>query len=152
MTMKFTMRLLTFLGIIPFLVSTMGVLDVFKIYDVLLFSQGINWAHILVTYAAIILSFLAGIYWGIAFFNKVNRLQIYLLLVSNLVSLSAWFILLIQNPLLCFILFSVFYTLVCIFDQVFVKMQILPRWFGVLRIQITIIVLFCLLISSYALR
>lgn len=95
----------------------------------------------LVTYGAVIVSFISGIHWGHAINNpKCSAL----LWHSNIVALLAWLAAMQLLPFsVALILFCFIYLLIV--DYRLYQRAILPSWFWRLRLQITSIVTLSLL-------
>ncbi len=85
-----TMTLLGVLGLIPFLVPPWLVYS-----DVTL--PGLDAVHLFLGYSAVILSFLGGTLWGRAIAMGLTGTA-RMLLLSNLIALSAWVALLLGTP------------------------------------------------------
>ena len=99
--------------------------------------------HLLMTYAALIASFLGGIRWGLALMRQNSNS---LLWVSVIPSIMAWAALALPRPYDNLVLIGLFLWLVMI-DVRLVLLTLAPRWFGTLRIGLTAVVLTSLLIS-----
>ena len=99
--------------------------------------------HLLMTYAALIASFLGGIRWGLALLRPNSNS---LLWVSVIPSLLAWAALALPRPYDNLVLVGLFLWLVMI-DVRLVLRALAPRWFGTLRIALTAVVLTSLLVS-----
>lgn len=126
-------KLLTRLGALPF-VASVGI--------ELLGWHDLHIAYFVIAYGAVIVSFLAGIHWGL-FLLRNGQLHLNLLLSSNVLALFAWASLLIPPveiqllvQMLCFV------VLLWIDKQLSTDMAIEP-WFYALRKQITAVVLLC---------
>ena len=103
--------------------------------------------HLLMSYTALIGSFLGGIRWGIALIhNNDSRLANRLLWVSVIPSLIAWVALALPRPYDNLVLVGLFLWLVMI-DVRLVVRGLAPRWFGSLRIGLSFIVLASLVVS-----
>ena len=105
----------------------------------------------LMVYAAVILSFLGGIYWGAAM-NNLSQNQFTASLKTNLSisvtpALVAWGTLLIKNLTVATILLSVGFLAQLIVDVVATKNGYFPYWYNALRIPLTAIVLLCLIVA-----
>ena len=105
----------------------------------------------LIVYAAIILSFLGGIYWGAAMKNlSQNEFTASLktdLSISVTPALLAWGILVIKNLKVAIIFLSVGFLAQLIVDVVATKNGYFPHWYNALRIPLTAIVLLCLIVA-----
>jgi hypothetical protein len=133
--------ILTFAGIIPFLslafFSHKDWLNHARIHE-LLFS-----------YAAIILTFLGGIQWGIGVVRLDEKKLSFphLFTLSIIPSLVAWLLLLLHYPKLQLIGFIISFVFVICVDVSLTLKSIMPRWFLMLRFCVTFVVMTLLLIS-----
>lgn len=127
---------LTLAGALPFLIAT-GLLYASD-------SAGIRVPAVtaLVTYAAVILSFLGGIQWGLALRDdpatEIDRVKA--LGWSVVPSLAAWGVLWLPSSVSQVV--GALFVLVCAWgsDVLFSRRGIVPRWFLVLRTTITALV------------
>jgi hypothetical protein len=131
-------KILTYCGSIPFLFLTYlyfaGIDSFFAI----------NTSLILISYASIILSFISGMHFSYAILqNKINNR---LLILSNAISLTAWLCLLI-NFKLALLVIIIGYLFSLMIDHISYKNLIIEKWFFHLRIKITLIVVFCLILN-----
>jgi hypothetical protein len=135
-------RLLGYSGLIPFIS--------FSIASWFTLPFDIDAIAILIAYAAIILSFMGAIHWGIAMsLAGENRSKYFV--ASILPALVAWCSLLLAQSYALIILLTGF-TLLIAFDVSSEKAQRFPHWYLPMRIRLTTIVLICLfsaLASSY---
>ena len=99
--------------------------------------------HALLTYGALIASFLGGVRWGISFAAPSVR-QSSLFVVSIAPSLFAWLALALPRPYDLIILITLFLCLLVV-DIQLVKERLVPRWFGSLRVLLSAVVVLSLL-------
>jgi len=139
-------QVLTYLGAIPFVLAVLVAINIHISYPEILGGdiayaafKAKALAH---SYAVVILSFLAGIQWGISLGEQVTR-RLYI--VSNVIALVAWFSLMVfaQSEGLMVVL-SGFIVALWI-DQKAYKRRMIPEWFWKLRIKATAIVCISLL-------
>lgn len=102
----------------------------------------------LFSYAAVILTFLGGVQWGIGVINLNNHTLVFkhLFTLSILPSLAAWLLLLINSPKLQLIGFVVSFITVLAIDTLLTLKNIMPRWFLLLRYVVStmvVMLLFC---------
>ena len=132
---------LIYAGAIPFIIPT-----VLIYFPHLISSKAIPWAWYSSSYAAIILTFLAGKHWGIALGER-KTLGLFLLFSSNIIALLAWFALLVggkwQYPI-----FIGGFCIQLIIDTCLEKINVISRWYLSQRILITIVVIACLLLQA----
>jgi positive regulator of sigma E activity len=139
-----TAKILGYSGLIPFIIlSIAGWLQI-------PFDQDVS--RILVTYAAIIFSFMGAVHWGIAISSKQDGSKY--LIVSVLPALMAWPALLVPQIYALLLLLFGFIALYA-YDRSAEKDQQLPGWYLPMRKQLTIVVVICLsgtLLSSILYR
>lgn len=129
-------KILTYCGSIPFLfltyLSSLKATHFFTI-DVSL---------ILISYGAIILSFISGMHFSYAILQ--DKISNRLLILSNMVALISWLCLLINFKLaLVFIIIGYISNL--IIDFVSYKNLVVEKWFFDLRLRISLVVISCLI-------
>jgi hypothetical protein len=133
-------KFLGYAGLIPFLVFSLG------------HWMTLPWVNdpsqILIAYAAVILSFMGAIHWGAAITNSDGQHSTHLI-VSVLPALTAWSALLLPVSIAIVILLCGF-ILLLVYELVFARPQGLPCWYISMRIILTTVVSFCLMISLTA--
>lgn len=138
-----TARVLGYVGLGPFVILS-------------LWLYGIGPAHpwrdgtilLLVGYAAVILSFLAGIRWGAALGLAGNeRGQVFFL--SIVPPILGWVCLVVPAPY-CFALLAVAFAAHGAWDTMAVHATLAPRWYGRLRTILTVIVVATLILAFFA--
>ena len=97
----------------------------------------LNFNKIILTYSAVIVSFIAGIHWGIYMFKEA---PINLFIHSNISTLFAWFAVLVNTPISFGIILICFFYLLFIDKQLY-DAEILDQWYIRLRVNISLIVL-----------
>ncbi|RUO69552.1 DUF3429 domain-containing protein [Idiomarina ramblicola] len=121
---------LGFLGLVPFLASSL----------LALMHTGTFWGvlplEFLITYGAIILSFLGGILWGRALHRAESEKTTGLLLLSNVFALMAWFTLLINAPAWSLGLQMFGFVLVLFFEQKLARSSAMTSYMGYYRIRV----------------
>ncbi|MEO1744902.1 MAG: DUF3429 domain-containing protein [Pseudomonadota bacterium] len=106
---------------------------------------------LLLGYAAIILSFLGGIRWGVAMGDEAAKGRIETLALSVLPSLWAWVAAFIGGPT-AFLMFAVGFLAMGWWDNKLVASGGAPAWFGTLRMILTGLVTITMLIASFVVR
>ncbi len=130
-------KTLGYAGLIPFIVFSIGSwLSLPMITDA---------TYILIAYAAIILSFMGAIHWGVAMANSEPNNTRYFI-ASVIPALSAWLALLIPQSYAIILLMIGFITLI-IYDWSVEKSQRLPDWYIPLRNKLTTVVVICLMVT-----
>jgi Protein of unknown function (DUF3429) len=113
----------------------------------------------MVTYAAVILSFLGGIEWGVALREDTlgasaaarERFRAAALVVSAVPSLAAWGVLWLPSPHWQLGAALGLFLLVCAIDLAFARQGLLPSWFVNLRTAVTALVAVILGVALYLL-
>ncbi len=133
-----TAQLLGYLGLVPFV----G-LVILVVLDVPL--AGVDAATALSAYAALILSFLGGISWGLAIAatGLTDRARRDLFLVSVIPSLVGWLALLLPFKMGVWILVAAF-ALVYLHDRRVAANPFYPVWFQRLRLVLTSVAVLCI--------
>lgn len=101
-------------------------------------------AGALLYYAAVILSFLGGILWGVAITSQERRFG--LLWFSIVPPLIAWVALLVPVEIAIWLLCAAF-LLQGLWDRHCVRLAIFPQWYGRLRLSLTTLVVILLLLA-----
>lgn len=140
---RFLMHGLTYAGALPFVVFNIMLLLHF---DFVLSTEFIYKAFL--TYGAIIMSFLAGMHWGIAI-TMSQPMSVYLLLSSNVVAILAWICLILNIHFLTLILLGILYLYQLVIDCKLAKDHLLTKGFLLTRIVITIIVCICFISMTH---
>ncbi len=111
------------------------------------FHDSINIA--LLSYAAIILSFMGAVHWGLAIASR-EGVQAGQLGLSVLPALIAWFASL-TNPMINYSILIVTFVGLCLFDGRMVKAGKAPAWYPRLRIPLTAVVVISLILAQLGL-
>jgi hypothetical protein len=131
---------LTFAGVIPFLILVL-------MLQATWFSQS-NILDCLCAYAAVILTFLGGIQWGLGV-SKLEDSTLrfpHVFTLSILPSLVAWLCLMLHSPRVKLITFIISFLFVLGVDGLLTLQKILPSWFLKVRLAITLIVITLLVV------
>lgn len=137
---------LGYAGLIPFAALTLAII-IFRQDPFVQEPAGMA----LLAYGAIILSFLGGVHWGRALYEPDSRLQMRDFILSVLPSLYGWCCLLLPLASAGVLLLILGFIWQLSFDLKAMRLGILPRWFGRLRIILTTGASLSLLISGVAL-
>jgi hypothetical protein len=124
-------KLLTYLGALPFFLAIYIGLSNQSFLDVL----GIQW---FLSYGLLILSFMAGTLWGQVVNQpiKVKRIA----LGSNAITLSAWFALLLADPAVVLIIMALGFVAIYLLEAVVMSPIKRPDYYRVLRLRVTTLV------------
>lgn len=131
-------KLLGYFGLIPFIVFTIG-----SWIQIPMVSDS---PYILITYAAVILSFMGAIYWGIAMSNPKEDNPRYFI-ISIMPVLIAWASLLMSESYAIILLIIGFIGLI-IYDWALEKSLKLPSWYLPMRKRLTTVVILCLFMTQ----
>ncbi|RUO77824.1 DUF3429 domain-containing protein [Idiomarina seosinensis] len=136
------MQLLGFAGLIPFLVFSLAQLMGVKL------PLPVAPMTLLLTYGAIILSFLAGILWGRAIHRADSEPTNSLLVLSNAFALLAWFSLLLDSVFWALLIQMVGFALVLTFERVLARGSLMTTQSGYypMRLILTAGVIVCQLL------
>ncbi len=106
--------------------------------------------QLITTYAAVILSFLGGIQWGIGigFSESAPRTATTLFYLSVVPSLLAWAMLFVSHPTSRILVAIFLFGFVWAIDTLLNLQKLIPVWFYKLRSIITIIVIAALIIAA----
>jgi len=104
---------------------------------------------LLIGYAAVILSFLGGIRWGIGLVAEDGRRQALTLAMSVISSLWAWVAAFIGGNV-AFLMFAIGFIAMGWWDNKLVVEGGAPSWFGSLRLILTGLVTLTMLAASFA--
>ncbi len=131
---ELTAKTLGYAGLIPFVIFSIGSWTTLPYVA--------DSTFVLITYAAIILSFMGAIHWG-ATISNAARHNSKNLVVSVMPALAAWLALLLPEIFALVILFVGFILLIA-YDLAVAKSQALPNWYISMRIRLTFVVTLCL--------
>lgn len=126
-------RVLGYLGLIPFVA---GALLMWVPPLAILAERAV------LSYGAVILSFMGAVHWGLAM-HSTHPARDRQLALSVLPALVAWVALLLP-PLAAFPVLIVSFTALNAVDRQAVAMGAAPRWYPTLRFPLTVIVVVCL--------
>lgn len=132
---------LGYAGLIPFIVFSIG-----SWYQLPMISDS---TYILTAYAAIILSFMGAIHWGVAMSSPEQQNGKYYI-ASVIPGLSAWLALLLPQRYAIILLIIGFIALI-IYDWSVEKSQRLPGWYIPMRNRLTFVVVMCLMFTQLSL-
>jgi Protein of unknown function (DUF3429) len=135
-------RWLTFAGAIPLIAGSAAMWLAPNQYR----SFAVN---VLTVYAAVILSFLGGIQWGMAvsLIDSAPKSARNIFLLSVVPSLLAWGMLLLPEPRSRILVAIVLFAFVWVIDALLNVQKLIPQWFFKLRSTITVIVIACLAVA-----
>ena len=129
-----TAKFLGYAGLIPFVTFSIGSwIPLPYISDAI---------QILIAYAAIILSFMGAIHWGLAM-SRANQQCSKYFVASAIPALTAWLALLLPDTLALIILLCGFFALFA-YDRAVKISQALPDWYLPIRRTLTLVVVLCL--------
>ncbi len=108
--------------------------------------------HVLITYAAIVFSFLGGIHWGIAVLHTDENPKAATLMIaeSMIAPLCALLVMTIDRTYLQLLSFAFLYALIWGVDSILYNNKIIPLWFFNLRGIITPIVVVSMYVAYFS--
>lgn len=127
---------LTLLGAIPFVAAVLAQIAGMAHYHT---------AYLSLTYGAIIISFLSGIHWGL-YITHAKAKRINLLVSSNILALLAWLSLLLLVPVTQYLIQITCFISLLLIDRQLAADGAIEAWFYQLRLQISSLVIICLLL------
>lgn len=127
---------LTLLGAIPFVAAVLAQIAGMAHYHT---------AYLSLTYGAIIISFLSGIHWGL-YITHAKAKRINLLVSSNILALLAWLSLLLLVPVTQYLIQITCFISLLLIDRQLAADGAIEAWFYQLRLQISSLVIICLLV------
>ncbi len=103
------------------------------------------------TYAAIILSFMGGVQWGLAMRAPAGQKRDAHLgyVLSVLPALIGWFALILAPPAVALLIMAAAFCALLAFDLLTVRSGVSPSWYPALRFPLTIVVTMSLIVSAY---
>jgi len=129
-------------GVLPFLAAALGVLFADHLYPFSLLA--------LITYGAVILSFLGGIRWGLAIAGMVPRAALArALIVSVVPALLGWAALLLSLRQ-GYLLLVVAFVVALLDDVAATRRGEAPPWYPKLRLPLTLAAAACLALGVFA--
>lgn len=129
-----TAKILGYAGLIPFVVFSVGCWVALPLVS--------DASQILIAYAALILSFMGAVHWGVAMtYDEENRSKYFI--ASVIPVLAAWPALFAPETF-AFIILIVGFILLIAYDWYVNKPQGLPDWYISMRNVLTVVVVICL--------
>lgn len=106
---------------------------------------------ILLTYAAVIVSFLGGIHWGFAVNQYTQNRPIANMLIAESIipSLVAWAVLLYPDHYVQLLVLTLLYTFTWGIDSLLYNNNLMPQWFFNIRCIITPVVVVSLYVAYF---
>jgi hypothetical protein len=131
-------KTLGYLGLIPFVVFGLGTWTGLPWVG--------DWHFVLLVYAAVILSFMSAIHWGVAMTRQtsISARQLGLSVVPALIGWVAVLMPLVPAYVLLIVTFVVLYAA----DRVATIKGVLPEWYLPMRLVLTYIVALCLILAA----
>lgn len=107
--------------------------------------------HSLLSYAAVILSFLGGIHWGmaVAHYGHNKRVANWLITESVVPAIIAWIAVLNAPMHIQLLILTLLFTFVWGIDSILFNRNIIPQWFFEIRCIITPVVVVSLYIAYF---
>jgi hypothetical protein len=140
MSLQQLAKLLGYAGLIPFIVFSLGTWVTLPLVD--------SPHFVLLAYAAIILSFMGAIHWGVAMSRSSKTAQTQLGL-SVVPALIGWLALLVV-PVYGYLLLILCFSALFLADKSASKAGLFPDWYLPMRMVLTTIVVLCLIVAAMA--
>ena len=121
---------LGFLGLIPFIVSSLA--ELMQVESLF----GIQPLKLLITYGAIILTFLGGVLWGRALHRAESEPTSALLVLSNAFAILAWLTLLLDSSAWSLGLQMAGFATLLFFEQKLARSSAMTSYMGYYRIRL----------------
>lgn len=141
-------KTLTYLGTVPFIYGGMEAIGLAPISHLIPFDIKLA----MIGYAAVILSFIAGIHWGVALskieLNSESNLAFKLLLMSNVIALWAWLMWVWPTPENSALGLAAGFILMLILDWVWLHLPERTPWFWRLRWHATSVAIVSLVLTG----
>ena len=141
--MKKTFPYLMYAGTIPFIFS--AVLLGLSIHDFPLLG---SIEKVLIVYALVISSFLAGSHWGQHLQIKKGQWNLHLSILSNVIAVVLWLGFLLLSFKILMIMFAATFFVLLIIDYRLFQMDLITRHYFQTRFFVSLIVIMSLLVSG----
>jgi hypothetical protein len=134
--------LLGWLGVFPFAMSCLASV------------AGSDWVAALAmrtlqVYAMIILSFMGGVHWGLGMVvSEGGQGQLLRCLALSTTPALAAFALSVLAPPAALVGLAIVFSALLAYDVAAARAGLAPRWYGALRIQLTAVVVLCLMVAA----
>lgn len=96
------------------------------------------------TYSLVIIVFMSGIYWGLYFNGQIYQ-KIYLLIISNIITILSWFAFLFIGMPIVLLFYSVMFLILLIIDYKLLEENVITQNYFKTRMTVTAIVIASLL-------
>ena len=106
-------------------------------------------ATIINTYSLVIIVFMSGIYWGLYFNGQVYQ-KIYLLIISNIITILSWLAFLFIGMPIILLYYSVMFLILLIIDYKLLEENVITQNYFKTRMTVTAIVIASLLTAFSA--
>jgi hypothetical protein len=133
-------KVLGYAGLIPFIVFSLGTWVTLPLVD--------NPHFVLMAYAAIILSFMGAIHWGVAM-SRSSASELTQLGLSVIPALIGWLALLIAS-VYGYLLLIFCFSALFLADKSATHAGLLPQWYLPMRMVLTTVVVLCLIAAALA--
>jgi len=166
-------KVLTYLGTLPFWYGILSALNLAPL-NLTLFSEQLplDLSSVLMVYTLVILSFIAGIHWGLALslhndFSRVDKAQTIatnqtlikpsssnvslsnrLLISSNVIALWAWCVFVFFEDYQAWLGLAIGFAVMLFIDRFWIKLDKSIPWFWTLRWHASSIAIVCLLMNA----
>ena len=143
MTKLYWIRLLASFGALPFLACTAAIV----FFDNPTIGPFGTAQNLLLSYSLLIVSFMAGILWGV-YLIRSNAISLNLLLISNVLAVAAWAAFILLPARLVLLCHAVLFLCLLYVDRIAVKAGVLTEAYLKVRYGVTGVVVVSLLIAA----
>jgi hypothetical protein len=140
MKLRLQAQLLGYAGLIPFIALSIGTWVELPIIQ--------RPHYLLQAYAAVILSFMGAVHWGmvISVPSEEARAQLFASVVPPLLG---WIALMLPQ-VIAYSLLTLSFIGLCFYDGIVSRKSALPSWYVPMRVVLTSIVVLCLVLAAFA--
>ena len=129
-------KIFTYAGMLPFIYGALAALGFAPGLE--LWPDWISWPQAMIFYAAVILSFLAGLQWGRSLQSGLTELASLTWLISaNVIAVGVWLLLMLNDSSWAVLGLMMGFLLALALDYVALRQQDQQAWFFKLRWQAT---------------
>ncbi|AHF00733.1 hypothetical protein THIAE_02155 [Thiomicrospira aerophila AL3] len=133
-------KVFTYAGMLPFIYGALAALGFAPGLE--LWPDWISWPQAMIFYAAVILSFLAGVQWGRSLQSGLTEsASLGLLVTANIIAVAVWVLLMLNDSSWAVLGLMLGFMLALAVDYVALRQQDQQAWFFKLRWQATLVAL-----------
>ena len=138
-------QLLAYSGTLPFFICL--ILKIFNIEEIPILG---NTDQIFLSYGLLIVSFMAGIHWGVQLCCE-DKATMNLFITSNIITLATWFCYLFTNQAWTLVAYILSFSALLFIDSKLFKSGVITRDYLQTRLKVSLFVIMTLLLYAFAL-